>query len=509
MNRSCAFVREGDDASWMHLNCSHVLPARCRKSAASRGSEPQEFQRVQLELLERQNTALQNEVDVLKRQLALAKDPDNQDEIAEARAKLHVSKLKMDTELRAAFDRIESLETEVCALRGKDAEASTSASMLAAEKATLTAEKSSLAQQLQKSQDRAEKLKREAEMSKLAADDLRNKIIDMQHDQNLSQDKLSRARDGQTGAAEKERRDRSIGAREANGALEPALRRLREEIEEANAQLRQITMKCLAEQARHEDKEDFLAQAFALLHEKEHHVENAQREVENAQREVEMARDSALRDVATTQSESMTLRRELDNAASKLSAALEQCKDLKEELLSAKKKSCDVDKVMEEKRQVAKELRNATAALNDMKIELASVKERSAAKVSSLKLELEKISSHTDARLGQLEARMSPSNTPATPHGNSDSDDERSRQSGISLKRRSEQKGSFIVRLEEIEDKYEDQVNLLQKMTAAQRADVLKLTEALESQGTRKKTTCTRMMMTDEGHHWASRSRNK
>ena len=464
------------------------LPACCRNAPTSGAGEPQEFQRVQIEMLERQNTALQNEVDVLKRQLALTQNPDDNDEIQVARAKLHVSKLKMDAELRDANNQIASLEAEILALRGKDDGAATSASMLAAEKATLTAENSSLAQQLQMSQDRVEALRREVEASKLAAEDLRNKVLEMQHDHDLVKDSLARERHGQTGAAAKEMRDRFIGVREANAALEPALHRLREEIEDANAQLRQITMKCLTEKARHEDKENFLAEAFELLHQKE-------RDVETAQREMEAARVAALRDAATAQGDSKTLRQELANTNSKLSAALEQEKVLKDKLHSAEEKSRHADKAVEEKRQAAKSLADATAALNDLKIELALVKERSAAKISSLNHELAQISSHTDARLGQLESRMSPTNTPAKLNTNSDSDDERPRQSGISLKRRSEEKGSFIVRLEEIEANYVDQINQLQMTTAGQRAEILKLTEALESQGTRYQSAGTFLIM--------------
>ena len=99
--------------------------AELKNLTANVTTDSQTFRLAQIELLERQNKALENETEVLKRQLALSQDSlVADDEIAEARAKLHVAKLKMDADMRAAKDRIANLEIEVNEYKDREASSS-------------------------------------------------------------------------------------------------------------------------------------------------------------------------------------------------------------------------------------------------------------------------------------------------------------------------------------------------------------------------------------------------
>jgi chromosome segregation ATPase len=203
---------------------------------------------------------------------------------------------------------------------------------ISAQQTILAAENRCLAQQLaeaerrvERSQDRVRALKMEVDASKLVTEDLRRKILDAQHQHCGVPSLVPNLSSAQKTQESKKAEFKASGAMQA--MISPTLQTLRKQISEAMSVLCDIMTKALVDKARMEEREDFLANAFAQLHQKEQEMEERETFV---CKELEMARKVADLDIENARNECNIMRKEFVDATAKLTSALSLIETLKE-----------------------------------------------------------------------------------------------------------------------------------------------------------------------------------
>jgi len=342
--------------------------------------------------LESQKAALQQS-DTESRQAASDLSAQNKallQQVAELQGREALRSKEAAAEIRAVLRQVAELQAE---LKGHEISRSKDSTELIAENCSLHQQMRELQAQLKEfeaaktrheRQDTAQRdqivaQKTQIEACRLELEDLRSKLVQSKQAYKLLSLEYSNLQNADADRARDQVAQKERSAREARAALMPTVTLLVIEIAGAIDLMRDVAVKSLMDKSRQEEREDFLADAFTLLQQKERDLESSK---EGTSRKAEETRSRAEEEVASARRARAEVQKELDGATSKmrdlkvkLDSALAQVDDLQADKRASRQTARELEKAERDKSKLEKELGTSKISLGAFKRELAALRE--------------------------------------------------------------------------------------------------------------------------------------